>query len=715
MLPLKEKKKWNHALRRARARPLKLLLLCGFWAVVFALLGSVVPLAPLELAENAMQDAVVRHGLKNPPPQNLVFLALDEASLDLSQLEPEEIDASPVLRLMRAAFPWSRAVYAEVIEKVLGAGAKALVLDVHFPGPGLDDEKLQAALQRHADRTVIASVYEDTGSGQSLSSQYRPPSDSVLPPDRPGGVVGFASFWPEQDKVVRGAHYRVSDALMIGELDLTKRQLRGRKSGHAGERRESLGAVALRKAGVMTRTPDAGLMRFCEPGSFMTVPLYSLFVPDMWRANLRDGAVFKDKIVVLGPLAGRFRDFFRTPVGTLPGPEIHLNAIAAAVSGAFYTRAGAGVVVASCLLMGVAAWLLNVALKKPLLAISLIGCVLIAYGAAALLIYDYADFIPGLLYPSLSLAFAGLTAFAYDFALERREKLRVRRSLERYVSRDVVRELLDNESDLLAQLGGVRKDVAVLFSDVRGFTALTEHADPEILVAQLNEYLAGMVGIVFRHHGTLDKFIGDAVMAVWGTVTSDGERGDCLRAVRAALAMLEAVESMRRRWKAEARAELRLGIGVNFGQAVFGNIGSEEKMEPTVIGDAVNLASRLEGTTKQYGVPIVLSGAVAEHVRGEIPLCMIDFVRVKGRAAPVEIFTVPLDSDARACSPAWLERHARGWEHYRAGRFAEACDSFGGITRDESAAAFMMLERCRALLADPPGAGWDPVTTLDSK
>ena len=714
---LHDKKKRNHALFRARARPLKLLVLCGIWAVLFALLGSLVPLAPLELAENALQDTIVRHGLKNPTPGNLVFLALDEASLDLTQLEPEEIEASPVLTLMRAGFPWSRAVYAEVIEKVLGAGAKVVVLDVHFPGPGPGDDELQAALGRHADRAIIASLYEDTGAAQTLASQYRPPSDSVLPPDRPGSVVGFASFWPEQDKVARAAHYRVSDALLLGELQLTKGQLRGRKSGHASEERESLGAVALRKAGSARAVPDAGLIRFCEPGSFPTVPLYALFVPDMWRANLKDGAVFKDKIVLLGPSAGRFRDFFRTPLGTLPGPEIHLHSIAAAASGAFYTRAGGGTIAVSCLLMGLVAWLVSTFFKRPLFALGFLGLVLAASAAGALLVYNYADFIPGLLYPALSLSFAGLSAFGYDFALERREKLRVRRSLERYVSRDVVRELLDNESELLAQLGGSRKDVAVLFSDVRGFTALTEHADPEVLVAQLNEYFGEMVGIVFRHHGTLDKFIGDAVMAVWGTVTSDGPRGDCLRAVHSALSMLEAVEAMRRRGKTDARADLRLGIGINFGQAVFGNIGSEEKMEPTVIGDAVNLASRLEGTTKQYGVSIVISGTVAEHVRGEIPLRRLDIVRVKGRAAPVEIFTVPLDPEARAFAPAWLPRHEEGWGHYRAREFraAAACFAECASAGLEDASLRQMTARCAELADNPPPDDWEPVTRLENK
>jgi adenylate cyclase len=707
---MKQNSGWHQALVRARGRPLRLLAICGLWSGLFALLGSVVPIAPLELAEHALQDALVRHGMKNTTPGDLVLLTLDESSLDLSQLEPEEIAASRPLTLMRQEFPWSRAVYAEIIEKILGAGAKAVVLDIHFPSPGEGDDELRAALDRHAARVAIASIYEDTEASGSLAAQYRPPNDSVLPDAQSGGLVGFASFWPEPDKVLRAAHYRVSDALILGDLQLTKKQSRGRKSGHAGEQRESLGAVALRKAGSPARVPDAGLIRFCEPGSFPVIPLYSLFVPDLWRANLKDGAVFRDKIVLLGPTAGRFRDFFRTPIGTRPGPEIHLHAIAAAAAGAFYTRAGAGVVAATCLAMGLIAWVVNVRLQRPLRALGFLGLVLVAYAGGALVLYNHADFIPGLLYPSLALAFAGLTSFGYDFSLERREKARVRRSLERYVSRDVVKELLDHENELLSQLGGVRKDVAVLFSDVRGFTAMSERAEPEAVVAQLNEYLAEMVGIVFRHHGTLDKFIGDAVMAVWGTVTSDGPRGDCLRAVRAALAMLETVETMRRRWKAEARAELELGIGLNFGPAIFGNIGSEEKMEPTVIGDAVNLASRLEGTTKQYGVPIVLSGTVAEYVRDEISVCLLDIVRVKGRASPVEIFTVPLDADARPVSPDWLTRYEEGWEHYRAGRFHDARDCFEPVPTGGAMAA-----RCRELLAHPPGPSWEPVKTLGSK
>lgn len=704
---------------RSHRRGLVLFLVCAFWALLGALLAWPVRLAPLELAGLSLQDAIVRHGIKTAAPQDFVLLAVDEASLDLSQLEPEEIAASPALTAMAAGFPWSRAVYADIVEKVLGAGAKVVVLDVHFPLQGEGDQVLQAALQKHRDRVVIASLFDDAdGPAGQVSSQFQPPVDSVLPPGLPHGAVsGFANFWPDADQVVREAHYRISEADVLGITRHEKPQARGRKSGHIGEKLDSLGTVALRKAGTKALHPDAGLMRFSEPGAFPVIPLWSIFVPDQWKANLDNGAVFRDKIVMLGPLAARFRDFFRTPIGTLPGPEIHLHAMAAARADAFYHRAAPWLVALTCLGAGLLAYATSMLIRRPLGALGLLALMLAACAASALFVYNTFDFLPGILLPALTLVAAGLTSFGYDFSLERREKARVRRSLERYVSRDVVKELLDNRSEVLGQLGGVRKEVAVLFSDLRGFTAMSERAEPEAIVAQLNEYLAGMVGVVFCHQGTLDKFIGDAVMAVWGTVTSDGPRGDCLRAVRAALAMLETVETMRRRWKAEARAELELGIGLNFGPAIFGNIGSEEKMEPTVIGDAVNLAARLEGTTKQYGVPIVLSGGVADHVRGEIPLRRLDIVRVKGRAAPVEIFTVPLDGEARPIAPDWLPRHEEGWGHYRARRFREAAACFAECAAAglDDASLRQMIARCAELADHPPADDWEPVTRLENK
>lgn len=699
---------WRSALFTSSRRSLTLFVLCSAWAVVFALLAGPVTIVPLDLVETSLQDKVVRHGMKTATPEDFVFLAVDEASLNLDQLEPEEIEASPALRLMSEGFPWSRAVYAEMIETVLSAGAKAVVLDVHFPSGGSGDDALRDVLDRHRGRVVIGSVFEnEPGSHDSLPRLYKDPSPSVLPPGAvEDGVVGYVNFWPEPDRVVRGAHYRIMDAELLG------------RSEAGGTDRRSLAFLALQKSGSRAEVPRFGLIRFCEPGSFRTVPLWMIFVPEMWEANLRNGEIFRDKIVLLGPLATRFRDHFRTPVGTLPGPEIHLHAMAAGREGAFYRRASPAVVMATCLAMGLAAFGVSAVLKRPLLWLGVLGLLVAGYGAAALLLYNVAGFIPGLLYPAATLVFAGLTAFAYDFSLERREKARVRRSLERYVSRDVVRELLDSGSGVLSELGGARKEVAVLFSDLRGFTKLSERADPAMLVAHLNEYLGSMVEVVFRNNGTLDKFIGDAVMAVWGTIQSAGAQGDARRAVQAALDMLAAVERLRREWAQRNAPDLRLGIGVHYGPAIFGNIGSDLKMEPTVIGDTVNLASRLESLTKHYKLQLLLSGSVVGAAgEGAFPFQTVDTVRVVGREAPVAIYTVPLDADNLAVHPAWLDDHERAWQLYRERCFDDAAGLFRAVTAAGGGDPRIdgMLRRCRDLAANPPDSGWEAVTVMDSK
>ncbi|MFZ4482966.1 MAG: CHASE2 domain-containing protein [Chthoniobacterales bacterium] len=692
-------------LGRSHRRTGVIFLLCAAWAVLFALFAGWLNVGPLELAELSLQDTVVRHGVRAATPADYVFLALDEASLELSQLEPEEIEASPALTAMAAEFPWSRVVYAEAIEKMLSAGAKVVVLDAHFPLPHTGDEKLRATLAAHPGRVVIASLYADTElSSARHANLFHPPSDTVLP-ENSAGAVGFANFWPEPDRVVRGAHYRMSDGQMLDDARV------------GGGVRSSLGALALQHAGLREDLPAFGLVRFSTPGSFPVVPLWQIFVPDFWSSNLKDGEIFRDKIVFFGPLAARFRDFVRTPVGTLSGPEVHLHAMAAAQLDEFYRRAAPGLVAATCLLMGLLAFGTNLLVRRPLAAFGVLGLLLLGYGGLALLLFNYAAFVPGMFYPSATLVFAGLTAFAYDFSLERREKARVRRSLERYVSRDLVHELLDHDSDFLSQLGGTRKEVAVLFSDLRGFTALCERSDPAVLVGNLNEYLASMVEIVFRHRGTLDKFIGDAVMAVWGTVGSVGSSGDCARAVQAALDMLAEVVRLGRDWEARGVSGLHVGIGIHHGPAIFGNIGSELKMEPTVIGDTVNLTSRMESLTKRYHQPLLVSDAVVDLTRGAFPFRTIDTVRVVGRQNPVTIWTVPVGEDGRAFLPDWLESNEQGWVHYRARRFAEALVCFEealGLAPDDHC-LHEMAGRCRSLMHDPPGPEWQPVVNLESK
>ena len=232
---------------------------------------------------------------------------------------------------------------------------------------------------------------------------------------------------------------------------------------------------------------------------------------------------------------------------------------------------------------------------------------------------------------------SGFFSLAFEYVLESLEKMRTRRTLERYVSKNLVKEILDNPGSFYNTLKGVRKPATMLFSDIIGFTTLTENADPEKLVVQLNEYLTRMVAVVFENEGTLDKFIGDAVMAVWGNARSAGVENDAKMAARAALGMRRELKLLNDRWKTEGTNPLGIGIGINQGEVLVGNIGSSERADLTVIGDAVNLASRLEGLTRTYGVDILLGANVTELVRDEFQVRSVALVQVKGKTKPVEI------------------------------------------------------------------------------
>jgi adenylate cyclase len=221
----------------------------------------------------------------------------------------------------------------------------------------------------------------------------------------------------------------------------------------------------------------------------------------------------------------------------------------------------------------------------------------------------------GLLVPTLApvgaLLFCGFTCIVGDFVTERSEKARFRRTLERYVSRNVVGELLDHPESFHAALGGVTKTVTVLFSDIRNFTRFSAQTSSQTLVAQLNEYFTAMVECVFTHGGTLDKFIGDALMAVWGNATSAGPAEDARAAARCAFAMRAALRELNDRWSYEDRPLLDIGIALHGGDVVVGNIGSPNKMEFTVIGDAVNAAWRLQERSKEHPGEILAGDAVA--------------------------------------------------------------------------------------------------------
>jgi adenylate cyclase len=348
-----------------------------------------------------------------------------------------------------------------------------------------------------------------------------------------------------------------------------------------------------------------------------------------------DPAVFKDAIVIVGTTAPGLSDLFTTPFpGRMPGMQVHASVIDSILSSRSLAPAARAVDLAVLVAMPILA-----ALAVTTLGVwGGLAATLVLFGA--LVGVSAGAFVRGtwlhLVDPSVGMALAAFSGVAYHYLVEDREKRKVKKLFARYVSRDVCEQLMADPSR--ARLGGSRRTMSVLFSDIRGFTTFSEKGQPEEIVAQLNEYFTRMVAVVFDHRGTLDKFVGDAVMALFGAPLDDEAHAE--HAVQAALAMQDELAQLNTRWTAEGRPALDIGIGVNTGEMVAGNIGSESIMSYTVIGDAVNLASRLESLNKQYGTHLIVSDATRAALKGRYDIRALGEVVVKGKTQPVAIFEV---------------------------------------------------------------------------
>jgi adenylate cyclase len=352
-----------------------------------------------------------------------------------------------------------------------------------------------------------------------------------------------------------------------------------------------------------------------------------------------DPAVFKDKIVFIGLTASGLIDVFSTPMsadksGSMPGIQLHASMADSILANRFITPETNRSSLATLFITAIAIGLLAAFLPFT-------GAV-----AASLALlggwtwFTVGAFRTGLWLNLLQPLTAGTSALffgtAYQYFVEGREKRKVSKLFGRYVSRDVYSQLMANPD--LAELGGKRREMTVLFSDIRGFTSVTERGDPEALVAQLNEYFSRMVAIVFRHHGTVDKFVGDMVMALFGAPLDDTGHAD--HAVAAAVDMVRELGELNREWLARGLPQLDIGVGVNSGDMIAGNIGSSSIMSYTVIGDNVNLGSRLESLNKEYKTRIIISDATRTRLVTAYELRPLGDVVVKGKSKAVAIFEV---------------------------------------------------------------------------
>ncbi|HEX4696425.1 MAG TPA: adenylate/guanylate cyclase domain-containing protein [Candidatus Udaeobacter sp.] len=660
--------------------------------------------------EQSFEDLLRREGRKTTPPSDFVFLGIDQSTLQLPPLTPEELAGSRGLQLLsERPYPWSRELWALLLDKLFAAGARVVMFDLLFNNPNDGDPAFHAALDRYRDKVVVSANFDFQNGVQGIT-----PNDTLIPPPQlQDNRVGFVNFWPDPiDDKTRAATYRV-----------TNRQLVGSAPGPGDEIYESLAARSLTKIGHANDVPDdfrGHMMRFTAPDAFEPRPLYEVFDPKLWHANYADGTFFKDKVVMVGPSAQVWHDVVDTPMSpNTRGPTLHFQAMASALGHEFLRPTPQRIELVLVCAAGLVAWLLVAFVRKPLVCLGGLVAITFGYLVTARLLYDNTGLLL-LTVPVLSaLVLSGSFSLGFEYFLERLEKLRTRRTLERYVSKNLVKEILENPDGYYSSLRGVRVPVTILFSDLVGFTTLSERADPEALVAQLNQYLSGMTSAIFTNGGTLDKFIGDAIMAVWGNVRSLGTAQDAKNCARSALGMRRELRQLNQKWRDEGRMGLGMGIGINHGEVIVGNIGSHERMDPTVIGDAVNLASRLEGLTRVYGVDILAGTTVADLVRDEIHIRSVARVQVKGKTKPVDVVTFvgARNEDIDPELLKWLESYEEGLEKFRAREFIEAKILFSRFLEfyPDDFLAKLYLNRTLEYEHTPPDEAWQAVEVFQKK
>jgi class 3 adenylate cyclase/HAMP domain-containing protein len=310
----------------------------------------------------------------------------------------------------------------------------------------------------------------------------------------------------------------------------------------------------------------------------------------------------------------------------------------------------------------------------------------------------------------LEKAYKQIKRYAFDAVLSQKKEQRIRQIFQKYVPQDLIEKFFAAPESMLV---GDNRTLAILFSDIRGFTTISESMAPDDLVNSLNRYFSGQVDIVMNRNGIVDKYIGDAIMAFWGAPVKHDD--DALQSVLSGLDMIEALGEFNIRQKELGKPEFHIGIGINYGIVTVGNIGSERKMDYTVIGDSVNLASRMEGLTKTYHEGILISEFLCHEIQGQLPIRLLDTVAVKGKTQGVKIYTC-----RRSLSPAeekaWA-LHNEGMERYYArsfkagaGKFQEVLDILPGDFNAEN-----LLARCRAYDTNPPPGDWNGTEVMKTK
>ncbi|PDT07258.1 adenylate/guanylate cyclase domain-containing protein [Rhizobium sp. M1] len=595
---------------QAGSRRLRLLVLSLTVLVAISLLSRLPAWSLLELRSF---DYLSTFDDPRPPQGGPVIVAIDE----------------PSLADINAQWPWPRSLHAELISQLRAAGARVIGLDIIMAEPSNPGN--DAAIAKAVGPDVVLAGDETLIETPQASQLIRATPLPAL--TQAGAVTGIASIDLSGDGIFR--------------------RIPGYEDGFA--------AMLAKASGAEAEILPAGrlIQSFGPARSYPTVSYYQALDPQ----NLLPPGYFKDRVVLVGLSLQNAPEIDKGGVDAFATPyTVHTGKLVSGVEiqATIYDNIRYGLSIREARLPAVAVCILIAVLLAAVTVWRSTGWLTIVTSAAALLAFAAVSFagirlghvFVSPLGPTVAYIAVAFGQAAFDYAEERRNKRQIIRAFAQYISPDLVRRLSNDPSQL--KLGGERRTLSVLFSDVRGFTTIAETLkdDPEQLTGLINRLLTPLSDVVMDHGGTIDKYMGDCIMAFWNAPLDDPDHA--LHAVRASLAMQAAISRLNGQLEREAAAlgrkphVLKMGVGINTGECIVGNMGSTRRFDYSCLGDSVNLASRLEGASKNYGVALLLGEETARLVAANYTVIELDRIIVKGRTVPSPIYTVVHKADAEA-------------------------------------------------------------------
>lgn len=687
------------------------------------------------------------------------------------------IDEKSLAELGR--WPWPRTTIAKLVDQLKANGAKAIGFDIVFSEPddnsslrtiselssemkksGIRDSNVAALLSKkketadtdailarsisraknvtlgyffHLSNKEVAhlsekAILEDTENiknsrYQIINSSEANPDDSSLvrayAPEANLKILstaatnsGYFNMTPDSDGSMRWSplvikfrnNYYSSLALSVLHQYLNWPQLSLNLAGY--------GAESIRIGDINIPTDESGRLLVNYLGPAKTFPHYS--ISDIIKGRIPAEKI-RNKIVLVGATAIGIYDLRVTPFSaTYPGVEIHATVIDNILHRSFLTHSSLIRFIDLCSII-IFGFLMGMIIPRlrAVTGILFSLVILIIFVAINMYVFSGYNIWLNIIYPALTMIVIYLAITVYRYVTEEREKKKIRGAFQYYLTASVINEMLKDPSKL--KLGGDKKNLSVLFSDIRGFTTISEKLTPEELVHLLNEYLTAMTDIVFKYDGTLDKYMGDAIMAIFGAPLDQPDHAK--RACLTALDMMEKLRLLQKKWQEEGKPPLNIGIGINSGDMVVGNMGSQMRFDYTVMGDMVNLGSRLEGTNKEYGSNIIFSEFTYDAVKDHVCCRELDSVRVKGKKLPVKIYELLGEKKEEAKWKNLIDSFEKGLALYRACKWDEAIAAFEKTLtiRPDDETSRIYIERCKNLKENPPPMPWDGVFVMTKK